>query len=197
MMRAQPDWGQLFWHLLEGPRSFRPRSATRCTKIIGKLYTDSDGNYELAREFIGYHLTRGLKQRFWRNVSQQPDPIVCDLVTAGITRQADNSFSVADSCRKDTAACHLPTFLHENYSRLQSLVTYLDAHKQVIKDQVRLEKVLLAVSENPQAALGQGVCWPLGDIIIALQVPDDALIWTLDADFELLATVLGLRIYES
>ena len=35
----------------------------------------------------------------------------------------------------------------------------------------------------------------LGDIIIALQVPDGATVWTLDADFEPIVQSLGLTLY--
>ncbi|MEM7532510.1 MAG: hypothetical protein AAF639_10055 [Chloroflexota bacterium] len=43
--------------------------------------------------------------------------------------------------------------------------------------------------------MGQNSCWPLGDIIIALHVPDDAAVWTRDADFEPIAQALGLGLY--
>ncbi|MEM7534247.1 MAG: hypothetical protein AAF639_18850 [Chloroflexota bacterium] len=196
VMGQQKGWAEFFWHLLEGPRAFRPRSAVRCTKIIGDVYGECEGDYGLAYEIIGYHLEYRLPYLFWRNVSRQPDTIRCDLVTSGIALQPDNSFSVPDSCRKDTAACHLPEFLAQNQHRLQTLSGYLATHKQAIKDQARVQKVLSAVLENPRAALGQNACWPLGDIIIALQVPDDAQIWTLDADFEVLSTAMGLTVYQ-
>ncbi|MEM7534253.1 MAG: hypothetical protein AAF639_18880 [Chloroflexota bacterium] len=195
VMEQQTGWASLLQNLLKGQRSFRPRSAVRCTTIVGNLY-DQESDYQSAREIIRFYVRYGLRRLFWKNVSRQPDTILCDLVTAGITLQADNSFSVPDSCRKDTAACHLPEFLAQNQHRLQTLSDYLAIHNQAIKDQARVEKVLSAVIENPRAALGQNACWPLGDIIIALQVPDEAFLWTLDSDFELLATVMGLTLYE-
>jgi|GEM_PF-4380847 len=68
-------------------------------------------------------------------------------------------------------------------------------HPKCIKQQSRVEQHLAKVLDEPQAVLGQSACWPLGDIIIALQVPEDAMLWTLDADFEALADALGLRLY--
>jgi len=196
VMRQYEDWGDLFSHALDGSRAFRPRSAVRCTKIIGNLYRESQQLYELAQNIIELRVESGLRREFWRNVSPVSDPITCDLVSIGVNYQFDGNFSVADSCRKDMASCHLPEFLDQNRAKLQSIVDYLATHKQAVKDQARVTKLLSAVIENPRNALGQAACWPLGDLIIALQVPEDAFLWTLDADFKLFATVLGLKIYQ-
>jgi len=75
------------------------------------------------------------------------------------------------------------------------IADYLRAHPNVIKDQSRVEQLLRAVQNDPRSALGQASCWPLGDLIIALQVPADASLWTLDADFAPLAIVLGIPLY--
>jgi len=60
---------------------------------------------------------------------------------------------------------------------------------------MRIEQLLANVIEDSRSALGQSTCWPLGDIIIALQVPSGAMLWTLDKDFEPLATALGIQLY--
>lgn len=49
---------------------------------------------------------------------------------------------------------------------------------------------------DPQAALGQASCWPLGDVIIALQVPAGAALWTLDKDSASLAQALDIPLYQ-
>jgi len=85
--------------------------------------------------------------------------------------------------------------LTEQCTRLSNIAEYLRAHPNVVKEQSRLEELLGVVPNNPKEALGQASCWPLGDVIIALQVPTDAAIWTLDRDFRALAAALGLRLY--
>lgn len=195
VMGQYSDWGQLITHVLDGARAFRPRSAVRCNKIIGKLYAESRQNYEFAYDLIELQIAHKLRQEFWTHVTLVPDTVVCDLVVDGITRRTDDHFSVASSCRKEAATCLLPTFLHENQTKLQKIASYLATHPRAIKDQPRVEKLLQAVIDKPQNVLGQSACWPLGDIIIALHVPDNAYLWTLDADFELCARVLGLKLY--
>ncbi|MEZ4656957.1 MAG: hypothetical protein R2911_05245 [Caldilineaceae bacterium] len=137
----------------------------------------------------------GLRRRFWQHVTPIDDAIACDLVAAGTTHGQDGSYAVAASGRKQTATCLLPAFLVEQTSKLHMLLDYLTAHSQSIKEQVRVEQALRKILLDPTAALGQRTCWPMGDIIIALQVPPHAALWTRDPDFAPLATALGIALY--
>ena len=156
----------------------------------------SEGDWGYALDLCDAFLEEELETQFWVNVNPLPDPITCDLVTKGIARQSDGNYMVASSYNKETAACHLPNFLAQNLDKLRAVDAYLNDHPNTIKDQTRVQRLLPAVIENPQAVLGQNTCWPLGDIIIALQVPDGAQLWTLDADFGPFAQALGLTLYE-
>ncbi len=193
LMLLHHRWGDLLSHLLDGARSFQPRSAVRCTKILGLLHNQCEGDWEYAYAIATDTIQHGLEQRFWTHVTRLSDPIICDLVTSGITPQLDDTFTVASTCRKEQAACHLPEFLRAQQTKLHAIAEYLADHPNAIKGQDRVEQLLAAVLRDPRAALGQAACWPLGDLIIALQAPPEALIWTLDADFAALATALGLH----
>ncbi len=195
VMGRYTGWGALFEHILDGERAFRPRSAARCTKIIGQLYGESQQNYEFARQQLCVQIVYALRQKFWDHVIPLHDPIVCDLVTTGSVHQPDGTYAVAASCRKEQAACYLPAFLAEHQSKLHAIADYLATHPHTIKDQPRIERLVTAILADPRAALGQASCWPLGDLIIALQVPTGAALWTLDADFSALATALDIPLY--
>lgn len=136
-----------------------------------------------------------MRKRFWHNVAPLSDTIVCDLITVGVTPQVDSTYTVADSCRKQQAACYLPDFLVAHSAQIRTVLDYLSAHRRCIKDQGRVERLLRAVLVNPRAALGQSACWPLGDLIIALQVPPNTALWTRDPDFKPLAAALGIPLY--
>lgn len=71
----------------------------------------------------------------------------------------------------------------------------LSAHPRCIKDQGHVGRLLGEVLLDPHVGLGQSACWPLGDIIIALQLPADTRLWTRDPDFVPLAAVLGIPLY--
>ena len=91
--------------------------------------------------------------------------------------------------------CHLPDFLADHRTDLQTIAAYLTAHPQAVKEQVRLERLVRMVIDDPRAALGHSSCWPLGDVIIALSALPNAQIWTIDADFQPIAQALGLALY--
>lgn len=190
------DWEETVVRLRSGVRTYRPRALARMMQIFTRTMVASQMQREIALNLLKVQIERELTKRFWRSVKPLHDPITCDLVQKGSTRHHDGSFTVADSCRKATAACHLPHFLAQRQTQLIIIADYLAAHPHCIKDQERAERILRSTIENSQEALGQSACWPLGDIIIALQVPPDAKLWTLDADMAPLTNALGLALYE-
>lgn len=197
LLRTHQGWGDVMSHLLDGQRGFRSRSAIRCTQILGHLYNDSRADWRYACQLAEQALRRRLRLLFWTHIAPLRDPIVCDLVATGTVRQPAGDYTVAASCRKESAACHLPDFLADHRPELQAIATYLATHPHAIKDQRRVQRLLSAVIEDPRTALGQASCWPLGDVIIVLQVPTGAALWTLDADFTPLTTALGIPLYQS
>ncbi len=186
----------LAW-IVSGRRAFRPRSLARCVQVAALALGEQPViSLTLARDILDIYLRSTLLDRFHHRVSLLPDPIGCDLVAGGVSRQPDGVYTVADACRKETAACRLPDFMAERQPELRAIVEHLAAHPNAIKDQPRVERLLAAVLADPRAALGQAACWPLGDVIIALQVPPGALLWTLDRqDFAALSVPLGLELY--
>lgn len=195
LMQSHNHWGEVMIHLLDGQRAFRPQTATRCARILGLLHQDSGGDWEFARYVVEEAVESGLRTQFWTHVQALSDPIGCDLVAIGSRRQADNTFTVAATCRRESAGCHLPQFLTEQRSRLQAIADYLTAHPRVIKNQAKVERLLTDVLHDPRTALGQNACWPLGDVLIALQIPPNTALWTRDPDFKPLAAALDIPLY--
>ncbi|MFN8487214.1 MAG: hypothetical protein U0350_06450 [Caldilineaceae bacterium] len=196
LMVTHRNWGKVIAHLLAGQRSFRPQAALRCSQIVGLLHEESAGDWKFALRLIEQALHLDLRERFWMHVTALSDPIGCDLVALGCQRQVDTTFAVASTCRKATATCHLPEFLFKQRGKLQAIADYLVVHSHAIKNQARVERLLTEVLQDPRAVLGQSACWPLGDVIIALQVPSNTALWTRDPDFGPLTAALGIPLYE-
>ncbi len=152
IMHKHQGWSATITHLLDGSRSFRPRAAVRCTKIIGRLYRQSYQDWTFARELLGEQIERQLKDHFWHHVTPLPDSIGCDLVRNGVTIQPDDTYTVAATCRKEHAACHLPAFLSEKQAELRAIADYLAAHPNVIKGQGRVAQLLTAILSDQRAA---------------------------------------------
>lgn len=174
----------------------RPRALGRCLQILTEVMVQSQLDRVDALNLLQVTIRYGLRRRFWQYVAPIDDAIRCDLVAAGPKMGHDGSYAVPASCRKQTAACLLPAFLAAHTRKLHTLLDYLTAHSQCIKDQPRVEQSLRKVLLDPQAALGQRTCWPLGDIIIALQIPPNTALWTRDPDFVPVAAALEIPLYQ-
>lgn len=148
------DWDNTAYALRSSSLAYRPRALGRCLHILTKVMSGSSLHVDHALETFQLQIQYELPAHFWRHVKPLTDPIGCDLVTAGVSLQANQQFTIADRCRKEAATCHLPDFLAEHRSALQTIVTYLATHPQVVKDQARLESVLHTVIDDPRAALG-------------------------------------------
>lgn len=195
VLQQTGNWGDAIATVASGTRLFRPRALVRVNRILGETLNRSHLDVEKGLLFLRTYLDYRLHTRFWQHVAPVDDSIHCDLLAAAVTQQADQSYRVADSCRKETAVCSLPEFLHEQRTKLQTISTYLTAHPNAIKEQPRVEQLLRAVQRDPRSALGQSSCWPLGDLIILWQVPSACAVWSLDADFAALTTALGLPLF--
>lgn len=195
-MRQCNDWADIAHQLRSGSRSHRPRSLGNCLQIFTWVLVESNLTYARALDFLELQVTQTLPEDFWLHVEPVQDQLGCDLVKSGMSLQPNGQYELACTCRKETAACHLPHFLSMQQSRLHSFATYLAVHPNIIKDQARVEHLLTTVIKTPQAAWGQSSCWPLGDVIIALQIPANASLWTLDADFRSLIEAFDLQLYQ-
>jgi hypothetical protein len=196
LLHQHREWDAVAQSLRTGTSAYRPRVLGRCLQILTRTMVDSRVDIKLGLLFLKTQITQDIPRRFWHNVTPLPDSIHCDLVTTGLTKQPDGSYTIANRCRKDMATCHLPDFLVEQRPKLKAIADNLAHHPQAIKDQPRVERLLAEIITNPQAALGQLACWPLGDVIIALQIPSNALLWTVDPDFETLTTALGIQLFK-
>jgi hypothetical protein len=142
LMTTHSTWSKVIAQLLVGQRSFRPQAALRCSQILGLLHEESVGDWKFALRLLEQALRIQLRERFWMHVTPLDDPIGCDLVTLGSRRQADNTFTVAATCRRESAGCHLPEFLTEQRPKLQAIAEYLASHPRVIKNQAKVERLL-------------------------------------------------------
>lgn len=191
-----PSWVDAAYALRSGPLAYRPRSLGRCLHMLTQIMDASSLRADHALAALQLQIQYELPAHFWRHVQPIGDLIHCDLVGAGVKFHANQRFTVADSCRKEMAACALPDFLADHRAELEIIAAYLTAHPQAVKEQARLERLVCIVIDDPRAALGQSACWPLGDLIIALQALPNAQLWTIDADFQPIAQALGLSLYK-
>jgi len=52
LMMRYDNWNNLLFHMLDGQRAFRPRSAARCTRLVGLIYEQCEGDWTYAKYII-------------------------------------------------------------------------------------------------------------------------------------------------
>ena len=100
------------------------------------------------------------------------------------------------SCNANTAQCQLVPFLSAHRERLLQIQQAMESAPRDKVDQ-RTLSALRRVNADVTKALGERTCWALGDVIIALEAPDDALIYTADGHFEVISKAIGKQLYRS
>ena len=116
------DWKNIAYLLRSGKRSYRPRSLGNCLQIFTWALVESNLEYEKALDFLELQVTQNIPEDFWLHVTPIPDLIACGLVKKGISLQQNRQYAIADTCPKETATCHLPTFLTEQANKLHTIM---------------------------------------------------------------------------
>lgn len=107
----------------------------------------------------------------------------CDL--AKITTPLGDKISSRLSCNATKAQCQLAHFLSAHREELRRIKNAIENAPSKIKD-ARALTALQRIDADVSLVLGERTCWAIGDAIIALEAPADALIFSYDPHFEVI-----------
>jgi len=116
----------------------------------------------------------------------------CDLIKP--EAQIGDFVTSRLSCNRTTAQCRLVEFLSQREQELESIEHAIRNLPKKERDS-RVLQALGRIRNDKTAALGEQNCWALGDVIIALSVPDDVFIYTIDHHFEVICQALGKKLF--
>ena len=123
---------------------------------------------------------------FAENVEELPDPIACPLMDLkGVPHGTSYRLEPDMPYRRGEMPCHIVDFLQKHRGALQELAPALNEAYPKIADACR------RVLANPADAQGN-LCKTLGDVIIALQTPTAAVLWSTDAAYDVICPTLGI-----
>jgi hypothetical protein len=122
------------------------------------------------------------------------DHIGCDLLKPEAT--LGDFIGSRLSCNAATARCQVADFLAGHQAEVEQLLRVL---KTASRDQIDADVglALQQVHQDPRSALGERTCWVLGDVLIVLECPLDALFYTSDHHFRLLCPALNRQLFET
>lgn len=103
---------------------------------------------------------------------------------------------VKDKLRQtwSTAQCQLVQFFSAHQEQLTAIQQAMEAASGERVDK-RTLSALRRVNTDLTKSLGEQTCWALGDVIIALEAPQDALLYTADGHFEVICQAIGKRVF--
>ncbi|MFQ6044531.1 MAG: hypothetical protein ACE5PV_27070 [Candidatus Poribacteria bacterium] len=139
-------------------------------------------------DYLELQLNWRLKGLFFEGVSEYITYTDCDLVRPDVP--VGDYVQSRLSCNAKTSTCALVEFLSQHQEKLHALEGALAAAPPN-EINPRTLTALKRINANVTKGLGERTCWSLGDVIIALETPDDAHIYTTDRHFDLICSVLG------
>ena len=138
-----------------------------------------------------------------RLVSEIINKTHCDLVKEGI--EIGDFIHSRLSCNAKTTQCQLVQFLSAHQEQLTAIQEAMETAPGGNVDR-RTLSALRRANADVTKALGEQTCslclpttssygWALGDVIIALEAPQDALFYTADGHFEVICRAIGKRVF--
>jgi len=170
---------------------FSVRTIQRVILVLSYIFSAFPTSFVESDTLIDYlelQLNWRLKELFFEGVSEYIIHTDCDLVRPNIP--IGDYVQNRLSCNAKNATCTLVAFLSQYQDKLRAMEQVLTAASD---DEInpRTLTALKRINSNVTKALGERTCWSLGDVIIALETPDDVYIYTTDRHFDLICSVLG------
>ena len=116
----------------------------------------------------------------------------CDLTQE--TVQIGDYILSSLSCNARKAKCQLVPFLSAHREQLLQIQQAMESVLREEEIDQRTLSALRKINADVTKALGERACWALGDVIIALEAPKDAFIYTADGHFEVISKAIGKRL---
>jgi hypothetical protein len=170
---------------------FIPRAIQRLLLILSSLLEAFPGRVIHAEKLIDhleYHIAHLGPDGFFLDIDEFINETSCDLANSSV--EIGDYVHTRFSCNAAKASCALVPFLEAHRAELLTLEKALVTVPPEKKDPKTLT-ALRKVNADVTKAKGERTCWALGDIIIALEAPAKAKIYTVDHHFDVICEVLG------
>jgi len=178
--------------------SSRSRHAQRMWLIYANLISGMEEIEELysqnARDRLLIQLEDYIEETLSEIFLLYIDATIPDLVGCALPaprKTSEGTYEFRTTCQRATAPCRLPSFLQKNATLLRQMDEAIQA-QGAHSEWRQMKEALKRIFHNFQVAKGQKNCWPIGDCIIALEMPDDYQLLTLNlTHFRTLCAAIG------
>jgi hypothetical protein len=170
------------------------RSASRCLLLWASLHRL--GVYEKPKllRTLRVYIEYGLVNRFMLGADELLDTTACGLARERPAPLGE-VYRLRTQCTRPVKECDLAERLAEHQSEMRVLADGLKDHPEPAL--ARMSTLCALILEDPDVARGRNCTWYLGDLIIALELPVDAALYTTNRrHFEPLCALLGKQMYK-
>jgi len=194
LILRKPTTMSLFMHYVgESQNIYSARRLGRMMQILAQMIDEFQiltiDPFEAA-DYLRNQCVWAVKRGFFEGVDIILDTTMCDLVKPDYDIPQGGRMS----CRRETAQCALPDLLNGHLSDIQQIALDTELLSSLGPT---TQKNLPNIVNDPNLAKGERNCWSLGDLIIALECPSDALLWTTNiSHFEPLCRHLERKLYD-
>lgn len=134
-------------------------------------------------KFLNFQINYLEYEGFFDIIDEVVNYTDCDLVK--VTAPLGDRISSRLSCNATKAQCQLVNFLSAHREELRRIETVMANAAPEVRDN-RALAALQRINTDVFLAFGERTCWAIGDVIIALESPADALIFSDDPHLEVI-----------
>jgi len=165
------------------------RSVQRILRILAILSEDCKLEYEKMIERLEDLIESELIEYFFYNISQIIDKTGCWLAKEDV-KKIDSAYYLQSSCRRDDVKCRIKEFVIENKEEFEKIYNELNKLNKFIE----VSKVIKEVLDDPSKMCGINCNKKLGDCVISVESPRDAIIFTTDHHYSYICNALNKEI---
>jgi predicted nucleic acid-binding protein len=174
-------------------------SLKRCLKIINRMY-QSQGNDRPDRRELIKHFERYISVSLPRIFQKDIDEIL-NLIDCDISRVEFSEWNASKApvfhCNRAKAGCRLLDFFKARKIEFNLIFSSLNKLPQKDQQLQECERALGEVFESEEKILGERNCWSLGDVIIAITMPPECLMYTTNKKhFQVFTEALRKKMFE-
>jgi hypothetical protein len=172
---------------------FNKRSASRCLLLWAALHRQGLYERKLMLSVLQNYIEYGLVSRFMAGIDELLNTTDCGLAKE-IPVLAQTDYQLRTHCTRRVKECLLAECCQPQRSSLQILADGLNDHREAAL--ARMATLCAQMLQDPDTARGRNCTAYLGDLVIALELPTDAALYTSNhRHFAPLCALLGKQLY--
>jgi len=140
-------------------------------------------------------------KKFWAEKIEKDVDEILNLIDCDISRMDFSEWDASKTpifhCNRSKAKCGLVDFFRANKDNFNIILLCLKEYPSKDQQFQECERTLGKIFESEENILGERNCWSLGDVIIAITMPPECLMYTTNKKhFQVLTAALGKKMFD-